>query len=179
MCPGMIYVVERPGCDVPRWEMCPGEICVVEKPQCYVPRSGGVNEKQCCRLPIDLMKKKWVVLSSTCCIYFCWVEGIIVHICFTLLASRRDCTYRLYAFGFEGYLLSPWKKKKGKRWRLVYVCMLMWVCYWWSTAITWTQKCLVPINIPSPPYRKGKGMRVLGLWIWHVLGESSSVVSES
>ena len=57
MCPGMIYVVERPGCDVPRWEMCPGEICVVEKPQCYVPRSGGVNEKQCCQLPIDLMKK--------------------------------------------------------------------------------------------------------------------------
>ena len=51
--------------------MCPGEICVVEKPQCYVPRSGGVNEKQCWQLPIDLMKKMSNFLADsapqTCC----------------------------------------------------------------------------------------------------------------
>ena len=67
--------------------MCPGEICVVEKPQCYVPRSGGVNEKQCCRLPIDLMKK---------------MGGSVFHMLYIFLLSGRNyCTYMLYAFGFE------------------------------------------------------------------------------
>ena len=83
MCPGMIYVVERPGCDVPRWDMCGWEasmLCAQEwrsKWKTMLSVTYRLNEKE-------------------------KMGGSVFHMLYIFLLSGRNyCTYMLYAFGFE------------------------------------------------------------------------------
>ena len=103
MCPGEIYMVEIPGCDVPRYDICGWEAWMWCAQVRDVPRWDmcGWEASMLCA---QEWRSKWKTMLS---VTYRLNEkekmgGSVFHMLYIFLLSGRNyCTYMLYVFGFE------------------------------------------------------------------------------